>query len=183
MQKKLNQPEKRLTQVQVDKILWKRGERKSLTQPSAERTLVFLKPEATMRGLIGEIITRIERKGFIISAMKLVQLTRKHAEKIYEVHKGKDFYEPLVKHVTSGPVLAMVVEGPNAISSIRSMAGKTNPVEAQLGTIRGDYALITRKNMIHAADTLENAKREIEIFFKPKEILKYEKPTESQYLL
>jgi len=154
-----------------------------LTQPSAERTLVFLKPEATMRGLVGEIITRIERKGFIISAMKLVQLTQEQAERIYEVHKGQDFYEPLIKHVTSGPVLAMVVEGPNVVSIIRSMAGKTNPVEAQPGTVRGDYALVTRKNIIHAADTPENAKREIKIFFKPNEILKYKKPTESQYLL
>ena len=167
----------------MDKILWKRGERESLTQPSAERTLVFLKPEATMRGLMGEIITRIERKGFILSAMKLVQLAREQAEKIYEIHKGKDFYEPLIKHVTSGPILVMIVEGPNAVSAIRSMAGSTNPVEAQPGTIRGDYALITRKNMIHASDTLENAEREIEIFFKPNEILKYKKPTESQYLL
>jgi nucleoside-diphosphate kinase len=167
----------------VDNILWKRGERKSLTQPSAERTLVFLKPEATMRGLMGEIITRIERKGFIISAMKLMQLTREQAERIYEIHEGKDFYEPLIKHVTSGPVLAMVVEGPNAVSFLRSIAGNTNPVEATPGTIRGDFALVTRKNMIHASDTLEHAKREIDIFFKPKEILKYKKPTESQYLL
>jgi nucleoside-diphosphate kinase len=183
MQKKLAQIKERLAQVQVDKILWKRGERKSLTQPSAECTLVFLKPEATMRGLMGEIITRIERKGFIISAVRLTQLTRKQAEKIYEIHKGKDFYEPLIEHVVSGPVLAMIIEGPNAVSSIRNMAGKTNPVEAQPGTIRGDYALITRKNMIHASDTLENANREIEIFFKPNEILRYKKPTESQYLL
>ena len=183
MQKEFNLSKEGFTQVQVDKILWKRGEGKSLTQPSAERTLVFLKPEAAMRGLMGEIITRIERKGFVISAMKLVQLTRKQAEKIYEVHKGKDFYEPLIKHVTSGPILVMIVEGPNAVSAIRSMAGSTNPVEAQPGTIRGDYALITRKNMIHASDTLENAEREIEIFFKRNEILKYRKPTESQYLL
>ena len=167
----------------MDNILWKRGERKSLTQPSAERILVFLKPEATMRGLMGEIITRIERKGFIISAMKLMQLTREQAEKTYEVHEGKDFYEPLIKHVTSGPVLAMIVEGPNAILSVRSMIGSTNPVEAHPGTIRADYALNTRKNMIHASDTLENAKKEIDIFFKSNEILKYKKPTESQYLL
>ena len=115
MQKKLNQSKKRLTQVQVDKILRKRRERKSLNRPLSERTLVFLKPEAPMRGLMGEIITRIERKGFIISAMKLIQLDRKQAERIYEIHKGKDFYEPLIKHVTSGPVLAMIVEGPSAV--------------------------------------------------------------------
>ncbi len=162
----------------MDKILWKGGKRKGLT----ERTLVFLKPEAVMRGLIGEIISRIERKGFTIAAMKLLQTTRKQAEKIYEVHKGKNFYEPLIVHVTSGPILAMVIEGPNAVSVLRNMIGKTNPVEAQSGTIRGDFALNVRKNMIHASDSLENAKREIGIFFRFDEILKYRKPTEAQYM-
>ena len=147
-----------------------------------ERTLVFLKPEAVMRGLMGEIISRIERKGLIIAAMKLLQTTRKQAEKIYEVHKGKNFYEPLIDHVTSGPILAMVIEGPNAVSVLRNMIGKTNPIEAQPGTIRGDFALNVRKNMIHASDNLENAKKEIEILFRSDEILEYRKPTEAQYM-
>lgn len=147
-----------------------------------ERTLVFLKPEAVMRGLMGEIISRIERKGLTIAAMKLLQTTRKQAEKIYEVHKGKNFYEPLIDHVTSGPILAMVIEGPNVVSVLRNMIGKTNPIEAQPGTIRGDFALNVQKNMIHASDSLKNAKKEIEILFRSDEILEYQKPTEAQYM-
>lgn len=162
----------------MDKILRKGGKRKGLT----ERTLVFLKPEAVMRGLMGEIISRIERKGLTIAAMKLLQTTRKQAEKIYEVHKGKNFYEPLIDHVTSGPILAMVIEGPNVVSVLRNMIGKTNPIEAQPGTIRGDFALNVQKNMIHASDSLKNAKKEIEILFRSDEILEYQKPTEAQYM-
>lgn len=140
-----------------------------------ERTLVFLKPEAVSRRLMGEIINRIENKGFTIAAMKLLQPTQKQAEKIYEIHKGKTFYEPLVEHITSGPVLAMIVEGPNAVSTIRNMIGKTNPLEARPGTIRGDFALNVQKNIIHASDSLENARKEITILFKPDEILDYRK--------
>jgi nucleoside-diphosphate kinase len=163
----------------MDKILRKGRERTRLT----EQTLVFLKPEAVMRGLIGEIVSRIERKGLTIAAMKLIQVTKGQAEKIYEVHRGKNFYESLIEHITSGPVLAMVIEGPNAVSILRNMIGKTNPAEAQSGTIRGDYALNLPKNIIHASDSLENAKKEIKILFNPKEILQYQKPTEAQYLL
>ena len=163
----------------MDKILRDGREGKGLN----ERTLVFLKPEAVLRSLIGEIITRIEKRGLNLAAIKLIQLTTKQVGEIYEMHRGKDFYQPLIEHVTSGPVLAMVVEGPNAISVLRSMVGRTNPVEAQPGTIRGDYALTTTKNIIHAADSAENAEREIKIFFSSNEILKYLKPTESKYLL
>lgn len=140
-----------------------------------EQTLVFLKPEAVMRGLMGEIISRIERKGLTITAVKLLQPTRKQVEKIYEVHKGKTFYEPLIEHVTSAPILAMVVEGPNAVSILRRMIGKTDPLEAQPGTIRGDFAFNVQKNVVHASDNLENARKEIEILFKPEEILKVSK--------
>lgn len=162
----------------MDKILRKGGKRKGLT----ERTLVFLKPEAVMRRLMGKIVSRIERRGLTIAAMKLLQPTRKQAEKIYEVHKGMNFYEPLIDHVTSGPILAMVIEGPNAISILRNIIGKTNPIEAQPGTIRGDFALNVQKNMIHASDSLENAKKEIKILFSSDEILEYQKPTEAQYM-
>ena len=155
----------------MDKVLRKGGEGEGLT----ERTLVFLKPEAISRGLMGEIISRIERRGLTIAAMKLLQPTRKQAEKIYEVHKGKTFYEPLIEHVTSGPVLAMVVEGPNAVSILRKMIGKTDPLEAQAGTIRGNFALNVQKNIIHASDSLENARKEIVILFEPDEILDYRK--------
>lgn len=177
MQKELNQIEARCSKVSVDKLLRKGGERKSLTQ----RTLVLLKPEAVMRGLIGEIVTRIERKGFTICAMKLIQVTQHQAEMLYEMHRGKTFYEPLVKHISSDPVLTMVVEGPNVISVLRSMIGATNPKDARPGTIRGDLALNVQKNIIHAADSAENAKKEINILFKRGEILRYQKPTETQY--
>lgn len=148
-----------------------------------QKTLVFLKPEAVMRGLMGEIITRFEKKGLLITAMKLLWMSREQAERLYEMHRGKEFYEKLVQHVTSGPVLAMVIEGPKAISVVRSMIGKTDPAEAKLGTIRGDYALNVTKNVIHASDGPENAEREIKIFFKDEDIVHYEKPTESRYLL
>lgn len=148
-----------------------------------ERTFAFLKPEAVMRGLIGTIIARIERKGLNLIAMKLLRLTRDQAQRIYSVHKGKSFYESLVNHVTSGPILAMVIEGPNAISVLRSMIGKTNPEEARPGTIRGDFALITGKNIIHAADSPENALKEMKVIFGENELFEYEKPTEAKYLL
>ena len=146
-----------------------------------QRTLAFLKPDAVVRGLMGEIITRIERKALLITALKLVQLTREQAEKLYEVHKNKPFFEKLVQHVTSAPILAMVIEGPNAVQTVRNLAGKTNPFEAAPGTIRGDYALDITKNIIHASDTPENAEREISILFQPEEIVEYAKPTEQKF--
>ena len=152
-----------------------------MKQQNYQRTLAFLKPDAVVRGLMGEIITRIERKALLITALKLVQLTREQAEKLYEVHKNKPFFEKLVQHVTSGPILAMVIEGPNAVQTVRNLAGKTNPFEAAPGTIRGDYALDITKNIIHASDTPENAEREISILFQPEEIVEYAKPTEQKF--
>lgn len=131
---------------------------------------------------MGEVITRIEKKGLTIAAMKLIQMTREQAEKIYAIHMGKTFYDSLITHVTSEPILAMVVTGPNVISFLRNMIGKTNPLNAQQGTIRGDLAINIQKNIIHGADSSDNARREIEILFKPEEILHYQKPTETQYL-
>lgn len=148
-----------------------------------EKTFVFLKPETIMRGLVGETVSRIENKGFNIAAMKLVWMTRDQAERLYEMHRGKEFYEQLIEHVTSGPIVAMVVEGPYAIRAVRKMVGATNPVEAEPGSIRGDYALVTTSNIIHASDSQENAEREIKIFFRKEEILSYEKPTERNYSL
>ena len=146
-----------------------------------ERTLVFLKPSAVIRGLMGEIISRIERKGLKITAMKLLKLSREKAEELYEMHKEKSFFQELVSHVTSGPVLAMVIEGPNAIAVMRNLIGKTNPLEASPGTIRGDYALNVTKNVIHASDSPENAEREIKIFFEEEEIVDYTKPAEESF--
>lgn len=136
-----------------------------------------------MRSLVGEVISRIERKGLNIVGLKLVSLSPDDAGRLYKTHQDRPFYDPLIEHVTSGPVVAMVVEGPNAVVIVRGIVGATNPLEAQPGTIRGDFALITRKNIIHAADSLENARKEMSIFFSEDELVEYEKPTEMEFLL
>lgn len=132
---------------------------------------MLLKPETVLRGLVGEIISRIEKRGLSITSFKIVSVTRRQAEELYIMHRGKPFYESLIEHITSGPVVAMVVEGLDAIRTMRRMIGATNPCEADPGTIRGDYGLTITKNVIHAADSFENAEREIKIFFKPEEII------------
>jgi len=148
-----------------------------------EKTLLFVKPDGVMRGLTGEIIRRIERKGLLITAIKLLKLNREKAEEFYNVHRGKPFFEALVKHVTSGPILAMVIEGPNAVSVVRKLIGKTSPFEAEPGTIRGDFGINLTKNVVHASDNEENAEKEVAFFFKKREILRYEKPTEKKFAL
>lgn len=136
-----------------------------------------------MRGLIGEIVSRFEKKGLVLLGAKLIQMSSEQAQKLYEVHKGKPFFQELVSHVTSGPVFAMVWEGPNAVSVVRVLVGATNPLNAAPGTVRGDFAISMTPNAIHAADSLENAKREMAIFFQTNEIARYSKPTESLFLL
>ncbi len=132
----------------------------------SQRTLVLLKPDATRRGLIGEIIGRIERKAnWTIAAMELRTLDAATLEKHYGEHVGKPFYEPLMEFMASGPVVALIVEGESVIDGVRALAGKTNPLEAGPGTIRGDFATITRENLIHASDSEESSAREISIFF------------------
>ena len=148
-----------------------------------EKTLLFVKPDGVMRGLTGEIIRRIERKGLLITAIKLLKLNREKAEEFYNVHRGKPFFEALVKHVTSGPILAMVIEGPNAVSVVRKLIGKTSPFEAEPGTIRGDFGINLTKNVVHASDNVKNAEKEVAFFFKKREILRYEKPTEKKFAL
>lgn len=118
----------------------------------------MLKPEALMRSLVGEVLSRIENRGLKIVGLKLIQLSRENASKLYEAHYGKPFYNPLIEHVISGPVVALVVEGPNVVLVVRGMIGTTDPREASPGTIRGDLALNMRKNVIHAADSLESAR-------------------------
>ena len=168
----------------MDRLLRQEGKRKvSAKSLQTEQTFSFLKPESVMRGLIGEIISRFERKGLLLVAGKLIQMSAQQAEKLYEMHKGKPFFKELVSHVTSGPVFVMIWEGPNAIVVVRNIVGATNPVNAAPGSIRGDYALTVTPNAIHAADSKENATRELSIFFSPSEIARYSKPTESQYLL
>ncbi len=138
-----------------------------------ERTLVLLKPDAINRRLCGEIISRFERKGLKIVAMKMLWMSREMAEKHYEVHKGKDFYESLLDYITSSPIIAMAIEGDNAISVVRKMMGKTNGMEAEPGTIRGDYSLSIQNNLVHGSDSEESAKREISLFFRDEEIMEY----------
>jgi nucleoside-diphosphate kinase len=136
-----------------------------------ERTFSLIKPEGVARGLVGEIISRIERKGYRIIALKMLRLSREMAEKHYAEHQGKPFYPELIEHITSGPVVAMVLEGPNVIAGLRKLMGATNPQEAAPGTIRGDYALETGQNVIHGADSPASAAREIALYFQPEELV------------
>ncbi|GHF35624.1 nucleoside diphosphate kinase [Streptomyces mashuensis] len=132
----------------------------------SQRTLVLLKPDAVQRHLIGEIIGRIERKaGWTISALELRTLDRATLEQHYAEHVGRDFYEPLMGFMSSGPVVALVVEGERVIEGVRALAGPTDPIAAAPGSIRGDFGTITRENLIHASDSPESAEREIKIFF------------------
>ncbi|WP_027883580.1 nucleoside-diphosphate kinase [Meiothermus rufus] len=136
-----------------------------------ERTYIMIKPDGVRRGLTGEIIHRIERKGFQIVAMKKMRLSRELAEAHYGEHKDKPFFEGLVEFITSGPVVAMVVEGPGVIAEMRRLMGATRPWEAAPGTIRADFATTVDENVIHGSDSPESAEREIGIFFKPEEII------------
>ncbi|NLN06066.1 MAG: nucleoside-diphosphate kinase [Firmicutes bacterium] len=140
-----------------------------------ERTFVMVKPDGVQRNLVGEIIRRFERKGFKLVGLKMMQVSGELAAKHYAEHKGKPFYGELIDFITSGPVVAMVWEGLNAVSVIRSMMGKTNPAEAAPGTIRGDFAVFMGNNVIHGSDSPESAEREINLFFAPDELLTYEK--------
>ncbi|MFG2297100.1 nucleoside-diphosphate kinase [Streptomyces sp. NPDC048603] len=131
-----------------------------------QRTLVILKPDAVRRGLIGEIIGRIERKaGWTIPAMELRTLEQDTLEAHYGEHKGKPFYEPLMGFMASGPVVVLVVEGERAIEGVRQLAGPTDPIAAAPGSIRGDFGTIVRENLIHASDGEESAERELKLFF------------------
>lgn len=135
----------------------------------------MVKPDGVQRGLVGEVISRIEKVGFKIVAMKFIQVSMKQAEEHYAIHKGKPFYEGLLEYITGGPVVAMIVEGKDAVKITRKIVGATNPVEAEPGSIRGDYALEIGRNIIHAGDSAENAIVEYKIYFSDEEIIKYNK--------
>jgi nucleoside-diphosphate kinase len=143
-----------------------------------ERTFAMVKPDGVQRGLVGEVISRFEKKGIKIAAIKLMQISPELAEKHYAEHKERPFFADLVGFITSGPVAAMVLEGTNAISMVRTMMGATNPKDSALGTIRGDFAMTIDKNIIHGSDSPESAVREIGIFFKEEEIVTYQKAGE-----
>ncbi|GAB1513728.1 nucleoside-diphosphate kinase [Actinophytocola sp. NPDC049390] len=131
----------------------------------SERTLVLVKPDGVSRGLVGEVISRIERKGLKLAALELRNVERSVAEQHYAEHAEKPFFESLLEFITSGPVAAMVVEGENAIAAFRQLAGATNPVQANNGSIRGDFALEVQYNIVHGSDSPESAKREIDLWF------------------
>lgn len=147
-------------------------------QKMIEKSFIMLKPDAVLRRLMGDIISRFEERGLKIIAAKMINISEKLAEEHYAEHKEKPFFSSLVEYITSAPTLAMVIEGEDCIRLIRKMVGATNPKEAELGTIRGDYAIETGRNIIHASDSPESAKREIPLFFNDSEILKYEMPDE-----
>lgn len=138
-----------------------------------QQTLILVKPDGVQRGLIGQIIGRIEQKGLQVAAAKLIQLDQNIAEKHYGEHMGKPFFTGLVNFITSSPIMAMVIEGVNAIEVMRTTMGSTNPIEAAPGTIRGDYGLSIGLNLIHGSDSVDSAKREIALFFSKSEIIDY----------
>lgn len=139
-----------------------------------ERTLIIVKPEGVQRGLVGNVISRLEQRGLKLVGLKLMHITPELAETHYGVHKGKPFFNGLVKHITSSPVVVGVIEGPKAISVVRTTMGATNAAEAIPGTIRGDYALEIGFNIIHGSDGPETAAQEINLFFRPEELVDYQ---------
>jgi nucleoside-diphosphate kinase len=140
-----------------------------------ERTLVLVKPDGVQRQLAGRIIARFEERGLKIVGLKLVNVDRDLAERHYAIHMGKPFFEGLVAFITSSPLVAMVLEGPNAIGMVRTMVGATKPTEAAPGTIRGDLAMEMIPNLIHASDGPETAETELAIWFRPDELVSYER--------
>lgn len=140
-----------------------------------EKTYLMVKPDGVQRQLIGEIISRFERKGFQLVGAKLITISRELAKTHYQEHKDRPFFNDLVDFITSGPVFAMVWQGENVIATARKMMGSTNPKDADPGTIRGDYGLTVRKNIIHGSDSLESANREIQLFFNEEELQDYNK--------
>jgi nucleoside-diphosphate kinase len=143
-----------------------------------EHTLVIIKPDAVQRGLMGEIVTRFEQRGLRIVAMKLIQIDDALARRHYAVHEGKPFYGPLIRYITSGPVVVMVLEGNNAIEIVRRTMGATNPADAAPGTIRADFGLEIGRNLVHGSDGAETAALEVPLFFNEDEILSYERDTD-----
>jgi nucleoside-diphosphate kinase len=140
-----------------------------------DRTLIIIKPDGVQRALVGEIISRFERRGLRIAGMKLIQVSRELAETHYAEHKGKGFFEPTVKFITSSPVVVMCLEGPNAVAVCRQTMGATRPPEANPGTIRADFGLDVSRNIVHGSDKPETAEREINLYFKPEELVSYQR--------
>ena len=140
-----------------------------------ERTLVLVKPDGVQRGLIGEVISRLERRGLRLVAAKFMNVSRQLAETHYAIHKGKPFYDGLISYITSAPVMAMVWEGPNAVAAVRQTMGATRPTEAAPGTLRHDFALEVGRNLTHASDEPSNAEKEVALWFKKEELVDWKR--------
>ena len=150
--------------------------------PGTERTLILIKPDGVQRQLVGDILARYEARGLKIVGLKLVRIDRALAERHYDAHRAKPFFGGLVDFIVSGPLVAAAIEGPNAIAVIRAMHGATRPHEAAPGTIRGDLALETLKNIVHASDTAETAQAELAMWFAPAELHDYERAIDAWIL-
>lgn len=140
-----------------------------------ERSLVLIKPDGVQRGLVGEVLARFERKGVKIVALKLVHVSKDLAERHYAVHKGKPFYEGLVRYIGAAPVVAMVLEGESIVKVARALVGPTNPVEGKPGELRFDFTQQIGRNLVHASDSAENAKGEIALWFKSEELVEWKR--------
>ncbi|MFB8792217.1 MAG: nucleoside-diphosphate kinase [Potamolinea sp.] len=139
-----------------------------------ERTFLMIKPDGVQRNLVGEVIRRLESKGFTLVGLKLMSVSRELAEHHYDVHKERPFFPGLVKFITSGPVVAMVWQGEGVVSSARKIIGATNPLSAEPGTIRGDYGVAVGRNLIHGSDAIETAQREVTLWFKDDELVNWQ---------
>lgn len=144
-----------------------------------EKTLILVKPDGVQRSLIGELIGRFERRGLKLVGMKFIQMSRELAEEHYAVHKGRPFYDSLVQYIISGPVVAMVWEGKDAIAAARATMGVTNPVLAAPGTIRGDLGMEIGRNLVHGSDSVENSAKEVSLFFQEAELVNWDRVTDS----
>ncbi len=144
-----------------------------------EKTLVLAKPDAVQRGLIGEIIARLERRGLKLTGAKFMQVSQSLAEAHYAIHKGKPFYESLIAYITSSPVMAMVWEGPNAVAAVRQTMGATKPTEAAPGSIRHDFGLEIGRNLTHASDSPENGEKETALWFSPDELTEWDRAVDA----
>ena len=143
-----------------------------------EQSLVLVKPDGVQRGLIGEVISRLERRGLRLIAAKFLQVSQELAETHYAIHKGKPFYDSLIDYITSAPVMAMVWEGPSAVAAIRQTMGATRPTDAAPGSLRHDFSLEIGRNLTHASDTLENSEKEVELWFTSGELVEWERYTD-----
>ena len=147
-----------------------------------EQTVILIKPDGVERGLIGQIITRFEQRGLKLAGMKLLQVSDELARRHYAVHEGKPFFDPLIEYITSSPVVAMVLEGPEAVQVARNTIGATRPAEATAGSIRGDFGLMVGRNLVHGSDSPENAAIEIALWFDDAELVDYDRSIDSWIL-